>query len=339
MSIDGYGNGRPLSAGAVARHGTRANATSRVGVTSSFRDKAAVRVVAIALLAFLPTAVSHAQSPSPSPRRTAKNVALAIGLNAVDPAHYNGWRGALKGCEADAVAMAGIARSQGFATVVLKTKQATLKRFRRTMAVLAATLQSGDTLIVSFAGHGAQMWDRNGDERDDGLDETWCLYNGEVLDDELAELWAKFREGVRITVYSDSCHSGTVLKNFEQSAGAETEEYRIMPSDVAHALRAGPDSQSDQGFRREAASRQATRASVILIAACQDNQLARDGRTNGLFTGELRKTWSNGTFAGSHHQFYRAIRANMPQNQKANFDRFGARNPSFEEQRPWSRTR
>src|SRR4030065_82189 len=52
----------------------------------------------------------------------------------------------------------------------------------------------------------------NGDAEDDGLDETWCLYDGEFLDDELFELWTKFQPGVRILAFSDSCHSGTVLK-------------------------------------------------------------------------------------------------------------------------------
>jgi hypothetical protein len=44
------------------------------------------------------------------------------------------------------------------------------------------------------------------------MDETWCLYDGQLLDDELHGAWEKFQAGVRILVFSDSCHSGTVLK-------------------------------------------------------------------------------------------------------------------------------
>ncbi len=41
----------------------------------------------------------------------AKGLALTIGLNAVDPRHYEGWSGKLNACEADARDMADIARS------------------------------------------------------------------------------------------------------------------------------------------------------------------------------------------------------------------------------------
>ena len=44
-------------------------------------------------------------------------------------------------------------------------------------------------------------------------DETWCIYSDrQLVDDELYSLWAQFAAGVRIFVLSDSCHSGTVLK-------------------------------------------------------------------------------------------------------------------------------
>ena len=39
----------------------------------------------------------------------AKGLALAIGLNAVDPRHYQGWSGELNACEADARDMSAIA--------------------------------------------------------------------------------------------------------------------------------------------------------------------------------------------------------------------------------------
>ena len=137
--------------------------------------------------------------------------ALAIGLNSVDPGHYSGWSGELSGCEPDAIDMEAIAKSQGLKTETLLTRKATRKNVRKTLICMADRLKSGDLLVVSFSGHGGQVPDINGDE-DDDLDETWCLYDGELLDDELFEIWMKFQPGVRILLFSDSCHSGTVLK-------------------------------------------------------------------------------------------------------------------------------
>ncbi len=137
--------------------------------------------------------------------------ALAIGLNKVNPSHYAGWDGELMGCEPDATDMLKIAKSQGLKSEKLITSEATREKVLDKLGKLAEELKPGDLLVVSYSGHGGQIPDQNGDE-EDGLDETWCLYNGELLDDELYGAWMKFQAGVRILVFSDSCHSGTVLK-------------------------------------------------------------------------------------------------------------------------------
>ena len=137
--------------------------------------------------------------------------ALAIGLNGLDPNHYEGWGGILAGCEPDARDMKDIAVSQGLKAEILLTAQATREAVLGKLNDLAEKLQPDDLLVVSYSGHGGQVPDQNGDEVD-GLDETWCLYNGELIDDELNAAWAKFKKGIRILVFSDSCHSGTVLK-------------------------------------------------------------------------------------------------------------------------------
>jgi len=145
-------------------------------------------------------------------RRQPVGYALAIGLNQVDPNHYGGWSGNLTGCEPDAEDMRDIAQSRGLTTTTLKTGDATRKAVLDHLDDMAAVMSRGDLLVVSFSGHGGQVPDGNGDESDDGLDETWCLYDGQLLDDELHGAWMKFRPGVRILLFSDSCHSGTVLK-------------------------------------------------------------------------------------------------------------------------------
>jgi metacaspase-1 len=48
--------------------------------------------------------------------------------------------------------------------------------------------------------------------RSDKKDETWCLYDGELIDDELYNELGGFAAGVRVLVLSDGCHSGSVVR-------------------------------------------------------------------------------------------------------------------------------
>ena len=56
-----------------------------------------------------------------------KGIAIALGLNAVNPQHYNGWSGVLNACEADAEDMSHIAKTQKFSVTTILTKAATRK--------------------------------------------------------------------------------------------------------------------------------------------------------------------------------------------------------------------
>jgi metacaspase-1 len=141
----------------------------------------------------------------------ATGMSLHIGLNAVDPQHYEGWSGPLNACEADANDMADLAYTSGFAPTRLVTRKATRAAVLGGIAHAAKSLKSGDMFFLTYSGHGGQLPDLNGDEPD-GKDETWCLYDGELVDDELYSSWGAFATGVRILLLSDSCHSGSVSK-------------------------------------------------------------------------------------------------------------------------------
>ncbi len=107
-------------------------------------------------------------------------LAVTIGLNSVDPMHYQGWSGDLIACEADVNDMAQIARSERFKVTTLLTKQATRAHVSKAIAEAAGSLKAGDLFLLSYSGHGGQLPDLNADE-DDGEDETWCLYDGELV--------------------------------------------------------------------------------------------------------------------------------------------------------------
>lgn len=149
-------------------------------------------------------------------------LSINIGLNSVDPSHYGGWDGALTACEFDARDMYRIAQRQGFRATLMLTREATAERVTEAISRAADELESGDILFLSYSGHGGQVPDLNSDETDE-LDETWALYDRELVDDELFALWGRFKRGVRIFMLSDSCHSGTMSKQAEYRALLSTE--------------------------------------------------------------------------------------------------------------------
>jgi hypothetical protein len=88
--------------------------------------------------------------------------------------------------------------------------------------------------FLTYSGHGGQVPNTGNDFEPDGFDETWCLYDGELIDDELYTALGSFAAGVRIFVLSDSCHSGTVLREARFAAlGVRPPRPRMMPRDIA----------------------------------------------------------------------------------------------------------
>ena len=80
--------------------------------------------------------------------------------------------------------MTAIAKQQGIKPTTLLTKKATRAAVLAEMRKAAKLLAAGDLFFLSYSGHGGQVPDVNGEE-DDKKDETWCLYDGQLIDDEL----------------------------------------------------------------------------------------------------------------------------------------------------------
>lgn len=268
----------------------------------------------------------------------ATGIALSIGLNFVDPNHYAGWDGKLNAPEFDANDMFMIASKQKFNSFKLIRNEATLENGINFIKDCASTLDAGDIFLLYFSGHGGKLPDKNSDE-DDGTDETWCLFDGELIDDKLYELLSEFKEGVRIVVISDSCNSGTVVK-----AVGETNQLRngttskFMPDEIS----ASTYLQNMEYYDRALASVKKTnpaniKASVLLISACQDNQDALDGTFNSAFTGFLKNVWNGGKFNGNYWSFKKQIAAKFSSGQQSpNYFTVGVPNQNFENQKPFT---
>jgi hypothetical protein len=279
----------------------------------------------------------------------AKGVSLHIGLNTVDPAHYDGWDGELNACEFDANDMEELAKKRGFESrTKILTKEATADRVKSEIERIAGELEAGDFFFCTYSGHGGQVRDTNTEE-DDRSDETWLLYDRQLVDDELYALWAKFKPGVRILVLSDSCHSGSVLKNIEddevvpdavktrEKAAAQSPRFRAMPQDVMLATyRKNSKRYDDIQAEHPSGEKAEIGARVLLISGCQDDQLSLDGFSNGLFTETLKTIWDEGAWKGPYPDFHKEIVSKMPKKQQPNFMQVGEANPEFDQQEPFT---
>jgi hypothetical protein len=83
------------------------------------------------------------------------------------------------------------------------------------MRWLVQGVQSGDSLVFHFSGHGSRQRDHNMDEID-GYDETLCPVDytteGMIVDDEInATIVRPLPHGAKLHAIMDACYSGTVI--------------------------------------------------------------------------------------------------------------------------------
>lgn len=276
-----------------------------------------------------------------------RGFSLHIGVNHVDPAHYDGWDGQLVACEADARAMAALAEKSGFAAELLLTAAATREVVLDRLARAASDARPGDIVMLTYAGHGGQIQDWSGDEAD-RMDETWCLFDSQLIDDEIFTCLGRFAAGVRIVMISDSCHSGTVFRGERAAARTVTAavpRIRAMPSSIARRTYERNENHyrtTEQGlFAREWKSvRQEfafpVAAAAVHLSGCMDHQFSHDGDTNGHFTEKLLEVWAEGAFTGTHSALHREVLKRVRPDQTPQLARFGGGDPAFDTQRAFA---
>jgi len=152
---------------------------------------------------------------APALAHAADSSALVIGINDYTAVP------SLDGAANDAQDIAAALSRNGTSRVLMLTnREATKANIVNAWNTLVADAKSGDTIFVTYAGHGAQLKQlKEGDERD-GLDEFWVLpgfdpknlretWRESVFDNELNTWFTEAgRKGVRVVLVSDSCHSG-----------------------------------------------------------------------------------------------------------------------------------
>jgi len=287
----------------------------------------------------------------------AKGYALCIGLNRVSTVHYDGWDGALQVCEKDARDMKNIAVKMGFSADLLLTKDATAMNVLDKIDQAAAKLKAGDIFLLYYSGHGGnEIPDINKDEVEeqadevDGFDESWCLYDQQVIDDILYQRWFKFKAGVRILVLSDSCFSGDIVKlvrGRRVSQKLDTKIVKRMPIIVGHRvyqkneksyLKFNKAQTPLRKSKTKALSQAAIKATLRQISSSSEYQPSyantNEFPNNSLFTAIFKKTFKNGKYKGNYNQFVKKLKQEMPYDQQPNHQILGAAMVKFDNQTP-----
>lgn len=159
---------------------------------------------------------------------SAKTFALLIGIDKYE--YMSDLHGAVNDANdiEDALINIGVSSND---IIKLTNKKATKKAIKNGWQELIRKSAKGDTLLLSYAGHGTQEEDLNGDEKrydpDDTLDETRLLggfsaldskaHEQRIVDDELYQ-WFQQAQGRRIIYIVDSCHSGQSYRGVDPRA-------------------------------------------------------------------------------------------------------------------------
>ena len=240
-----------------------------------------------------------------------RKLAVCIGIN-----DYPGADSDLAGCVNDAGDWAAALDRRGFEVEKLLDARAKKKAMCAAVARVLRTAQAGDSVIITYSGHGSFIPDPDGDEPD-GTDEILCPWDidkGNVLsDDELDALFARHAQDVKVVMIADSCHSGTVSRLASPpSQGVRAPRVRFLPPSAfmhTDAVASLPPCKARRALPPRGNG-------ALLLAGCQDTEYSYDAwfgdRANGAFTYTALKTLAALKPEATYLDWYKAIRAQLP---------------------------
>ncbi|XP_050370605.1 metacaspase-4 [Argentina anserina] len=165
--------------------------------------------------------------------------AVLIGCN------YQGTKAELKGCINDVNRMyACLVDRYGFSERNIKVlidtddsyTQPTGRNIRKAITDLIRSAESGDVLFVHYSGHGTRLPAETGDADDTGYDE--CIVPTDmnlITDDDFREFVDQLKKGCRLTIVSDSCHSGGLIDESTEQIG-ESHKGKQKESSSGHGF-------------------------------------------------------------------------------------------------------
>jgi hypothetical protein len=244
-----------------------------------------------------------------------RGISIHIGVN-----HPASMTPPLTRSEETAWQMAELACQAGYQAIhVLRGPEATRQAVGTLLADAAHALRAGQTLFVSFSGHGSRVRDLDGDERD-GWDETWCLHDADLVDDELAGYWRLLPAGARALVVAESCF-GAGGGRLGDDGMARTRPWDVAPDRPVYRS-AGPGPWRDvkqaaqppsSCIARARAHDDGIRASVLMLAGASEDRHAQEG----VYTPRLLEVWEGGAFRGSYCDLHREVCARVTREMQA----------------------
>lgn len=134
--------------------------------------------------------------------------ALIIGINDYKDAP-------LKGCINDTVSYKNVLANCGYSINVLTDTVATKQNIIEEIESTLYNTTSNDCVVITFSGHGSQVPDKSGDEKD-GLDECLLPYgytwDNVIIDDDIDIILNQYK-GASVEIVLDACHSGSGTRN------------------------------------------------------------------------------------------------------------------------------
>jgi hypothetical protein len=226
----------------------------------------------------------------------------------------------LDGCVADAKLWTEVFKSLGFDTSTIAENQATRAGILDALEDLIGSSGPGDVIAFQFAGHGTSLPDVDGDEAggdspDD--DEAIVPFDYEdgayLIDDDLAEVFAKIPDGVNMTCFIDCCHSGTINRftyggaPVGRAAGEKRRYIRPSAEMMASHLRFRQGSGPRSGTSA-VSPRAVVRQREVLFAACLSTESAYESNGQGDFTRRATQILAAGLGGLTNEGFQERVR-------------------------------
>lgn len=152
----------------------------------------------------------------------------------------------LQGCVNDAKAIEAAVRPLAATTRLLLDGEVTRAAFLRAWQEMVANSAPGDTLLVTYSGHGSQERQPSPGGAADGLHDAFILANFDsskagfnqerILDEEMQGLWKSVQDRNKVIFVADACHSGGMTRKVDSRINGEIRYRTAGLYDVSNEL-------------------------------------------------------------------------------------------------------